>query len=124
MTLTSVLYSFDDSQLEGHPEEDTHVQLLQTVQEIREEIDVTSTSLLELSTHDLSRIDPPADTSIAFSANTTDSKLIDHLDLLFHADRSTTLSVELKETWIDYKRRPCRDTIYPHMYDFRSPIAR
>ncbi|GBN41232.1 hypothetical protein AVEN_78757-1 [Araneus ventricosus] len=81
-------------------------------QEIRDELDATSTSLFELSSHDLSRVDPPADSDVAFSANMTDSKLIDHLDLLFYADRSSMLSAELKEAWNDFKRRPCRDTLF------------
>ncbi|GBN58380.1 Retrovirus-related Pol polyprotein from type-2 retrotransposable element R2DM [Araneus ventricosus] len=88
------------------------LQLLQTVQEIRGELDATSTSLFEPSSHDLSRVDPPADSDVAFSANMTDSKLIDHLDLLFYVYRSSMLSTELKEAWNDFKRRPCRDTLF------------
>ncbi|GBN12280.1 hypothetical protein AVEN_199452-1 [Araneus ventricosus] len=63
------------------------------------------TPLLELSTHDSSR---PVIPEVAFSADATGSKLIDHLDLLFHADRSSVLSAELKEAWVDFKKKQCR----------------
>ncbi|GBL85241.1 hypothetical protein AVEN_222716-1 [Araneus ventricosus] len=86
--------------------------MLQTVRDIRSKVEATNISLLELSSHDLSRLETSIIPDIAFCASGTDSKLIDHLNLLFYSDRSSVLSTELKEAWSDFKRRPCRETLF------------
>ncbi|GBN36543.1 Retrovirus-related Pol polyprotein from type-1 retrotransposable element R2 [Araneus ventricosus] len=86
--------------------------VLQTVKDIRNEVEAAHTSLLELSCHDSSRLETSTIPDVAFFANETDSKLIGHLDLLFYSDRSSVLSTELKEAWSSFKRRHCRETLF------------
>ncbi|GBL95535.1 Retrovirus-related Pol polyprotein from type-2 retrotransposable element R2DM [Araneus ventricosus] len=79
---------------------------LELLQEIRADLDTTSTSMLELSARE------PLIPVPAFTLTSEESRLADHLDCLFNSDVSSTFSQEFKEIWTDFRRRPCKETLF------------
>ncbi|GBN95226.1 hypothetical protein AVEN_120660-1 [Araneus ventricosus] len=91
---------------------DSSLDVIETIREVRSELDAASTSILELSSSEATRLDRTLPPEVAFSFDDVDSKLIDYLDLLFRSDRSSELSTELRDVWNDFRLRPCKDTLF------------
>ncbi|GBL83246.1 hypothetical protein AVEN_165431-1 [Araneus ventricosus] len=91
---------------------DSSLDAIQTIREVRYEIDAASSSFMDLSANDSVRQDRASFSETAFSFDETDSKLIDYLDLLFRSDRSSMLSKELKDVWSNFRLRPCKDSLF------------
>ncbi|GBN16315.1 Retrovirus-related Pol polyprotein from type-2 retrotransposable element R2DM [Araneus ventricosus] len=80
---------------------------LELLQEIRADLDATSSSILELLVNEPLGVPVPA-----FSLTNDESRLADHLECLFDSDVSSTFSHEFKEIWTDFRKRPCKDTLF------------
>ncbi|GBN95222.1 Retrovirus-related Pol polyprotein from type-2 retrotransposable element R2DM [Araneus ventricosus] len=85
---------------------------LTVVREVRTELEAANTSLLDLTVNDSIRLESASIPEVAFSFSEIDSKIIDYIDLLFRSHQSSILSVELREAWEDFRRRPCKETLF------------
>ncbi|GBN38140.1 Retrovirus-related Pol polyprotein from type-2 retrotransposable element R2DM, partial [Araneus ventricosus] len=87
-------------------------EVIETIREVRLEFEAANTSILELSNSEAIGTNRTLPPEVAFSFDEVDSKIIDYIDLLFRSDRSSELSAELKDTWSDFRLRPCKDTLF------------
>ncbi|GBO05561.1 hypothetical protein AVEN_31886-1 [Araneus ventricosus] len=80
---------------------------LELLQEIRADLDSTSSSMLEMSAREPSILATPA-----FTLTSEESRFADHLDCLFNSDVSSTFSQEFQEIWTDFRKRPCKESLF------------
>ncbi|GBO40178.1 hypothetical protein AVEN_80358-1 [Araneus ventricosus] len=102
-------FAFDQAELDFPIVAQSHSmnEDLELLQEIRADLDATSTSLLEMSISE-----PPGVPTPAFTLTNEESRLADHLDCLFNSDASSTFSHEFREIWTDFRQRPCKETLF------------
>ncbi|GBN75980.1 Retrovirus-related Pol polyprotein from type-2 retrotransposable element R2DM [Araneus ventricosus] len=114
LTLSFVDPSLEISSGAGSPKDlvNSSYQIVETIKEVRQELETANTSILELSRSETVDVNKTLPSEVAFSFDEVDSKIIDYLDLLFRSDRSSELSAELKDTWSDFRSRPCKQTLF------------